>query len=55
MFIDPLDKSNLLRRTSENEAMDGQGVRFRLIREERSDGAGFLGFIGAGLLLLLLL
>ena len=55
MFIDPLDKSNLLRRTSDNEAMDGIGNRYRLIREERSDGAGFLGFIVVGLLLLLLL
>ena len=55
MFIDPLDNNNLLRRTSDDSAMDGLGNRYRLIREERWDGGGFLALLGSGLLLLLLL
>lgn len=53
--FDPLNQSNLLRRISEDEAMDGVGNRYRLIREERGDGSGFLALLGSGLLLLLLL
>ena len=55
MLSDPLNSNENLRRTSENEAMDGQGNRYRLEHKHQFEEPPMLVTFGLVFLLILFL